>query len=117
VRLDAAQAHQLLQRDAQLIAQRAQVLFDQPGVEAVVAGGHGRMRREHGPLRHFAQRIVEADAVIVHSLANRFDRGKRTVAFVEVIDARRNAQGPQRPHAADAEHQLLANPRAMVATV
>ena len=42
------------------VAQRAQVLFDQAAVEAVVAGRHGRVRGEDGVLGHFAQRVVEA---------------------------------------------------------
>ena len=60
VRFDPAEAHELLQRDSKLIAQRAQVLFDQAGVEAVVSGGHRRMRGEDCVLRDFAQGVVEA---------------------------------------------------------
>ncbi len=104
-------------RDAELIAQRAQVLFDQAAVEAVVSGRHRRVRGEDRVLGDFAQGVVEAQAVVVHPLANRFERGERAVPFVQVIDARRDAQRPQRSHAADAEHQLLANSRAMVAAV
>ena len=102
LRLDAAQAHQLLERDAQLVAQRAEVLLDQAAVEAVVAGGHGRVRGEDGVLGDVAQGVVEAQAVVLHPLANRFERGERAVAFVQVVDARRDAQRRQRPHAADA---------------
>ena len=85
VRLDAAQAHQLLERNAQLIAQWAEVLFDQPAVEAIVPGRHGRMRGEDRVLGHFAQGIVEAHAVVLHPLADRFERGKHAVPFVQMI--------------------------------
>ena len=60
LRLDAAQAHQLVVGDAQLVAQRAEMLFDQPAVEAVVSGGHGRVRGEDGVLRDLAEGLVEA---------------------------------------------------------
>ena len=46
LRLDAAQAHELLVADAELIAQRAQMLFDQAAVKPVVAGRHRRVRGE-----------------------------------------------------------------------
>ena len=117
LRLDAPQAHQLLGRDAQLVAQRAEVLFDQVAVEAVVAGGHGRVRGEHRVLGHLAQRRVEAHAVVLHPRADGFQRGERAVAFVEMIDAGRDAQGLQCPHAAHAGHQLLADAGAVVAAV
>ena len=54
VRLDAAEAHELLQRDTQLIAQRSKMFFDQAGVETVVPGRHRRVRGEDrvaAPLR------------------------------------------------------------------
>ena len=44
LRLDAAQAHQLLERDAQLVAQRAEVLLDQAGGRS----GRGRRARACG---------------------------------------------------------------------
>ena len=47
-------------RDAQSIAQRAQVLFDQAAVESVVAGRHRRVRGKDRVLSHVAQRFVEA---------------------------------------------------------
>ena len=61
--------------------------------------------------------VVEAHAVVLHPRADGFQRGERAVAFVEVIDARRDAQRLQRPHAAHAGHQLLADARAVVAAV
>ena len=61
LRLDAAEAHQLGGRNAELVAQRAQVLFDQAGVEAVVAGGDGRVRGEDRVLGDFAEGFVERE--------------------------------------------------------
>ena len=73
LRLDAAEAHQLGGRNAELVAQRAQVLFDQAGVEAVVAGGDGRVGGEDGVLGDVAEGFVEGEAVVGHPLADRFD--------------------------------------------
>ena len=87
------------------------------GVEAIVAGGHGRVRGEDGVLGDFAERFVERQPVVGHPLADHFQRGERAVAFVQVIDAGHDAQRPQRLHAADAEHQLLANAGPHVAAV
>ena len=117
VGLDAAQPHELLERDAQLIAQRPEMLFDQAAVEAVVPGGDRRVRGEHGVLGHFAQAFVERHAVFLHPLADRFQRGEHAVPLVEMIDAGRNAQRLERPDAADPQHHLLANAHAVVAAV
>ena len=59
LRLDAAEAHQLLKRNAQLVAQRAEVLFDQSAVETVVPGGHGGVRRESRMLGDLPQRFIK----------------------------------------------------------
>ena len=42
-----------------LVAERAEMLFDQAAVEAIVSGGHGRVRRENGVLGDFAEGVVE----------------------------------------------------------
>ena len=117
LRLDPPQAHQLLGRDAQFVAQRAEVLLDQVAVEAVVAGGHGRVGGEDGVLRHLAQGGVEAHAVVLHVVADGLQRGEGAVALVEMIDAGHDAQRLQRAHAADAGDQLLADAGAVVAAV
>ncbi len=117
MRLDAPQAHQLLQRYAQLVAHGAKVLFYQARVEAIVPGGDRCVRGEDAPLRHFAQGVVKAEAVFVHPLADCFQRGEGAVTLVEVVDSRRDSQCPQRPHAPHAQYQFLANPGAMVAAV
>ena len=76
LRLDAAEAHQLVGRDAELVAQRAQVLFDQAGVEAVVTGGDGRVRGEDGVLGDFAEGFVEREAVVVPSARGSLPAGR-----------------------------------------
>ena len=97
LRLDAADAHQLVERDAQLVAQRSEMLFDQVLVEAVVSGGHGRVRGEDRMLGDIAQRGVEGHAVVLHPLAAGFQRGERAMPFVQVINAGRDAQRLRAP--------------------
>ena len=61
--------------------------------------------------------VVEAHAVVLHPLADGLERGEGAVPFVQMIHAGRDAQGLQRPHAAHAGHQFLADARAVVAAV
>ncbi len=93
------------------------MFLDQAAVEAIVPGRHGRVRGEDGMLGHVPQGFVEAEPVVLHPLANGFQRGEYTVPFVQMIHPRRDAQRRQRLHAADAQHQFLANTGAMVAAV
>ena len=79
----AAEAHQVLVRDAQLVAQRAEVLFDQVGTEAVVAGGNGRVGGEDDFAWNLAGRGVKVDAFFFHAPADGFEHGETAVAFVQ----------------------------------
>jgi hypothetical protein len=85
------------------------MLFHQARVEAIVAGGDGRVRGEDGAVGRFTQRFVERQPVVGHSLANDFQRRECAMPFVQVIDARHDAQRPQHLDTADAEHKLLAD--------
>ncbi len=115
--LHAAQRHQMVVRNAQSFAQGAEVLFDQMGREAIMAGRNGRVRREDDLPGHAAAGLLEAQPFALHPLADHFQAGKRAVPFVEMQHARDDAQGPQRLHAADAQQQLLPDPRPLVAAV
>src|SRR5262245_13408604 len=117
LRLDAAEAHQLLVADAELVAQGAQVLFDKAAVKAIVAGGNWRVCREDGLAGNFAQGVVESHAVVVHPLADNFQRAERAVPFVEMINAGCDAQRPERLDAADAEYQFLPDTGSLVAAI
>ena len=117
LRFDAAEAHELCGRDAELVAKRAEMFFDEVRGEPVVAGGHGRVGGEDGVMGDFAEGFVEREAVVGHALANDFERGEGAVAFVQVVDARHDAERAKRFDAADAEHEFLADAGAHVAAV
>ncbi len=88
LRFDAAEAHQLVVRDAELVAQRAKMLFDQgPPSKAVVAGGHGRVRGEDGVMGDFAQGFVETSGRR-HPSAGEWLRAWRTRCALRSDDIR-----------------------------
>ena len=96
---------------------RADVLFDHVRIEAVVPGGHRRVRGEDAHRGRLAECLVEAQAVLLHPLANEFQRRERRVPFVHVDHARLDAQRLERAGPADAEDDLLADARPLVAAV
>jgi hypothetical protein len=113
----ASQRHEGFLGKTESLAQRPEVLFDQIGVEAIVAGGHGSVGGENhfpGNARHG---LIEADALFFHALANRFEHRKSAVSFVQVKNAGRDAQRFQSAQAADAQKQFLMHAHAAVASV
>ena len=113
----AAKAHQVFVRDAQLLAQRPQVLLDQVGAEAVVTRGHRRVRGKDHLARNLPRGRVEIQAFLFHASANRLEDREAAVAFVQVQNAGRNAHGLERAKTAHAQQQLLPDARARVAAV
>ena len=113
----AAKPHQPVLRNAQLVAQRAQVLLDQIAVEPVVTRGH----RGVGGEDHFAGNLmrsgVEVQAFFLHAITDRLQHRETAVPLVEMENTRRNAHGLEGAKAADAEEQLLANAGASVAAI
>ena len=113
----ASQRHETFLGKTERLAQRSEVLFDQIGIETIVAGGHWSVGGED----HFAgnprHRLVEADAFLFHPLANRFEDGKSAVPFVEVKNSRRDAERFQSAQAAHAEQQFLMHAHPAVAPI
>ena len=78
-------AMQLVVRQAQRVAQRPEVLLDQVGREAVVAGRHRRVRREDD-LRRDTRRMASSASMPSASMRvpHQLERGERAVALVQV---------------------------------
>ena len=57
------------------------------GIEAVVTGGHGRVRGEDDFARNARHGLVEAEPFVLHAAANGFEHGKAAVPFVQVQHA------------------------------
>jgi hypothetical protein len=113
-----AEREQLVQGDAEA----GEVALDQRPREAVDAGRHRRVGGEHRAGAHRLQRLGERQPVRLGELADPLDAEEARVPLVGVVDLRRRrpgelAVGAQRPHAADAEQHLLAQPVVLVAAV
>ena len=89
---------------------------DEVRVEALVAGSDRRMDREHAVAAHDVEGIVERQAR-GDVLPRPFREQERGMAFVQVPHRGRQVELAQRPHAADAEHELLVQPHLATADV
>ena len=117
LRIDAAEGEELVFGEAEGGAVRAEVVLDEGGLERVVAGGDGRVRREDAAGAVGFARDREADAALAHGAADALDGQKRRVAFVHVAHGRREAHGFERVDAADAEHDFLPDAELLIAPV
>ena len=116
-RIDAGPSPAALAVDAHRLAQRPEVLLDEIGRKAVVAGRDGRVGREDDVRGDEAQRLAGRQALALHALPHELERREGAVAFVQVGDAGRVAERAQRPRPADAEQQLLADAGPLVAAI
>ncbi len=112
-----AERHELVERDADLARPPAEVLVDQLAGEAVDAGGHRRVGREDAAGPHGLDGLAVGEARVLHELADALEAEEAGVALVRVEHLRVDAQRAERPHAADAEEDLLAQAVLGVAAV
>ena len=82
---------------------------DEPGVEALVAGRDRRMDREDAVAADPLEGVVQRDAGR-DELAGPLGEQERRVALVEVPGRGLDPERPDRPDAADAQHELLVEP-------
>src|ERR1700674_2577802 len=113
----ASQRHEIFLGKPEGLAQRSEVLFDQIGIEAIMAGGHRSVGREDHFTGNSRHRHVETDALLFHALANRFEDCKSAVSFVQVKNSGSDAERFQSAQAANAEKQFLMHADAAVASV
>src|SRR5437660_643305 len=79
-----SQRHEIFDGRPEGLAQRSEMRFDQSGIEAIMAGGHRSVGCEDHFTGNTRHRHLEADALFVHALANRFEDCKSAVSFVQV---------------------------------
>src|SRR5258706_15031094 len=92
VRILASQRHESFLGKTESLAERPEVLFDQIGIEAIMAGGNrsvGRGDYFTGNARHSR---VKTDTFVFHAMTNRFKNCQRAASFVEVKDSRHDAK-------------------------
>ena len=112
----AADGEQLVERDAALRGEAAEVLLHQLRREPVDAGGHRGVGGEHAAGPHGFDGLGERQPT-GDVLADALEREEPGVTLVGVEDLRVQAERAQRTHAADAEDDLLAQPVLDVAAV
>ena len=101
-----AEVQHVLDRHVAAVEDRAGDAPHEVRVEALVPGRDRRVDREDAvaaDLRPGAVEVLPGG----DELAGPFGEQERRVAFVEVPDRRREPERADRPHAADAEHELL----------
>ena len=86
-------------------------------IEQVDAGRYGRVGGEDVAGAGGFQGLFEAELLVAHEEADLFQRQKRGVAFVHVEHRGFEPHGLQRAHAADAQHDFLADARIDIAAV
>ncbi len=93
-----------------------ELFFHQREGERVVAGRHRRVRREDRRPPDFGEGVLPAEAgreIVAHPLQD----DERRVALVEVPDRRLQTERAQRQHAAEAQDDLLLQPRLFAAAI
>ena len=93
------------------------MLLHQFGVKPVVAGGHRGVGGENRFAGNPADSMIEADALALHAVTNRFQNGESAVAFVQVQNTGRDAHGLEGAEASDAQQQFLADPDARISAI
>ena len=64
-----------------------------------------------------ADGMIEADALALHAVSNRFQNGEAAVPFVQVQNAGCDAHGSEGAEASDAQQQFLADPDARISSI
>ena len=104
----APEVHKSVEGDADLRQVRAEQVPHEAGVEVVAAGGDGRVRGEDDARAGDQPGLFERHLARGAQLADALERAQEAMSFVEVENTGIESQGPEHPHAADAEHDLLA---------
>ena len=112
-----AQRHERVHRDAALGGPAGEVLLHELAGELVDARGHGGVGGEDGAGTDGLERLAEREAVGLQVVADPLQSQEPGVALVGVEDRDVDAERGERPHAADAEQDLLAQPVLDVAAV
>ena len=113
---EAAELEQRLAVETGLGRERADVAEDELLVEHLVAGRHGRVRREDRRGPDLLERLGRLEPLLDEG-ADALDLEERGVALVQVEHGRLDPERRQRPDAADPEQQLLADAVLAVAAV
>ena len=107
VRLNPAHSHQVFMGDAEGVAGRPEMLFDQAPVKSVMARWHGGVSGKDRLPGYLANRLIERIAIPLHSAPYGLKGRKGRMAFVEMVDAGNDAHCPDRLHATNTKDHFL----------
>ena len=111
-----AQRHKRLSVEPQPVPIVPEVLFHQVKGEGIMTGWDRGVGGKNGRGAHGGSRVFKAQPV-VDQLADALQHQKGRVPFVHMPHGWLNTQRSQRPHAADAQNDLLFDAHLLVATV
>ncbi len=114
--LSLTEFEQLVERDTALLGERVEVRLEQLARKPVDAGRHGGVGGEQPAGPDGFDGLGERQALL-GPFADPFEPEEPGMTLVRVEHLRREPERPQRPDAADAEHDLLAQPVLLVAAV
>jgi len=102
-----AEVHEALEAQPDFGQVGPQQPAHQAGLEVVAAGGDGRVGGEDEAGAGDQPRLLQGELAPEPQLADALDGQEEAVALVHVEDGGVDAHGPERAHAADAQHDLL----------
>ena len=102
----AAEAHEVVPRDAEFFGHRAKIFVEETFIEIVVTGRHGRVYGVERRGTHEFEGFVERKAAL-HEVYETLHVAKGGVALVAVVNVFLNAELLQGEHTADTEEVLL----------
>ena len=104
----APEVHETVERHADLAQVRAQQVPHEARLEVIASRGDRCVCGEDDPRAGDQPGLLQGHLPRGAQLADSLDRAQKAVALVEVKDSGRHVERTQRAHAADAEHDLLA---------
>ncbi len=116
-RVNLAERLELVPRVSAALDERLEVPAHELGIEHFVAGRNGRVRGEDRRCAQALERGVTVESFFLDELAQSLELEERRVALVHVEHRRLEPERAQHADAADAEHELLAQPVLPVAAV
>jgi hypothetical protein len=116
-RLLPPEARQRAAINAHLLHVVAEILFDHPHREGVVARGHRRVRREARAGLHCLSSRREIEPVLLHQHPDALQHRERRVPLIHVAHRGDLPEQLERANAADAQNDLLLDPRVLIAAI
>src|ERR1019366_1920611 len=112
-----SESQKLLNRQPEAFHVLAEVFVHESRVEAVEPGGHWRVGRENAAGHRHLARFGPGETKLRHQHPRSFRSQKRRMSLVHVTHAWPYAQRMERPHSANAQHNLLLDAKFAVTAV